>query len=165
MYIVCIDVGIKNLAFIVYNTLDKQVVHWEKVVVAENYEPCRNVDYMYSFVDKYDHYFKHAHKVVIEKQMRANMRIIEAILHTIFYPVCSLVNARVIKSHFNIGMRSYRLNKKAAVDKSMELLSEPYCRISNCPDCLNKLGSQSKKDDLADCLLILVHYLDCNPQI
>ena len=62
MYVITIDVGIKNLAFVVYNVQTKHVDLWQNVAICgdDKYMPHSNVDYMFSLVAKYQDYFDHA---------------------------------------------------------------------------------------------------------
>lgn len=160
MYIIAIDVGIKNLAFIVYEIKTKKVVCWERVAVAgdDQYMPQNNVDYMYELVAKYQRYFDMAMKVIIEKQMRANMRIIEAILHTMFFPICDVISAKHVKLHFDLSTKNYRLNKKVAVEFIQNYLEDPDL-VSNKEECQLQFAESTKKDDLADAMLLLLYYL------
>jgi hypothetical protein len=56
------------------------VCHWasEALVDGGRYTPLRNVEYVVAFVQKHRQYFEHAKCVLVERQMRVNMRIIEA---------------------------------------------------------------------------------------
>ena len=159
MYLIAIDVGIKNLAFVVYNYKTKEVDLWENTTICgdDKYMPYNNVEYMFDWVCKYQHYFDHAIKVINERQMRANMRIIESILHTMFYPICTVISARDVKVHFDLSTRNYRLNKKAAVDFITEQL--PGDIVKNHEHCKSWLGTQTKKDDLADAMLLLLYFV------
>ena len=160
MYIICIDVGIKNLAFIGYNVKTREIDCWDNVTICgdDKYMPYNNVDYMYTFVAKYDNYFNHAIKVIIERQMRANMRIIESILHTMFFPICTIISAKEVKMHYDLSTRNYRQNKKVAVEYVTTQLETHDC-ISNHKQCLELIGQHNKKDDLADAMLLLLFYL------
>jgi hypothetical protein len=162
MYLIAVDVGIKNLGFIVYCLKSRKVVCWERLTVSgdDKYMPQNNVAYMHALVAHYSVYFESAVKVVVEKQMRANMRIIEAILHTMFYSICDIVNAKFIKAHFNLSTPSYRQNKKAAVEFVSNFLKEPQTQVWNAEECLGKFTQSTKKDDLADAMLLLLYYLD-----
>jgi len=161
MYIIAIDVGIKNLAFICYNVKTREIDCWDNVTICgdDKYMPYNNVDYMYTFVAKYDNYFNHAIKVIIERQMRANMRIIESILHTMFFPICTIISAKEVKMHYDLSTRNYRQNKKAAVEYIAAQLETQEACISNHTYCLERLSTHTKKDDMADAMLLLLFYL------
>ena len=93
-YVIAIDVGIKNLGICVFDFQQARVVEWQNVTLVPSgrYIPSYNVQYVRDFVRKYEKYFDNAFQVVIERQIRANMRIIEAILQTLFYDKCIVIH-------------------------------------------------------------------------
>ena len=163
VYLIAIDVGIQNLAFIVYCMKTKCVVCWQRVAIAgdDKYMPQNNVEYIYSLVQQHKEYFDNAIKIVVERQMRANMRIIEAILHAMFYPVCEVMSAKFVKQHFDLSTKNYRQNKKVAVDWVQAYLDSAYqADVRNLPECREIFSASNKKDDLADALLMLLYFLN-----
>ena len=80
-YLIAIDVGIKNLSFCVYDFTNSQCICWENVCLVPNgrYIPQHNVAYVRAFVEKYQHYFSNAFAVIIERQMRCNIIILDVI--------------------------------------------------------------------------------------
>ena len=83
-YVIAIDVGIKNMGICVFDFCTGKVVAWDNVTLVPNgrYLPAHNVQYVRSFVEKYSGYFNEAFQVIVERQMRCNMRIIEAVLQS-----------------------------------------------------------------------------------
>ena len=158
--VVAIDVGIKNLAICAYDFVTSQVVHWDNVSLVPNgrYLPCQNVQYVRDFVTKHREYFDEASHVLVERQMRCNMRIVEAVIQSMFYDVCTVINARCIKAHYGLGTKNYRMNKQRAVQWAMDF-------VTANPGAFH-LGvtlpflQQRKQDDLADSLLLVCYYLD-----
>ena len=153
LLIVAIDVGIKNLGYCAIRSepskLVYEVIEWANEQLTEgSYQPMKNVDYIQSFVQRHAHLLEEAQLIVIERQMRVNMRIIEAVLHALHYDRCIVVPARTIKAHYGLCMRNYRLNKLAAVDHVHKLLE------STRSDWLPFFVSARKKDDLADAFLM-----------
>lgn len=162
--VVAIDVGIKNLAICAYDFLSNTIVHWDNVTLVANgrYIPALNVQYVRDFVSKYQHLFTAASVVIVERQMRCNMRIIEAILQTMFFDRCVVINARCVKLHYGIGTRNYKANKAKAVEWAKSF-------VGNNPHSFATIDGQSvamrfqngsKQDDLADALLMVMYYLD-----
>ena len=159
--VVAIDVGIKNLAICVYDFLTNTVVHWENVSLVPNgrYVPALNVQYVRDFVQRNSEIFAKAAVVVVERQMRCNMRIIEAVLQTMFFEKCVVVNARCVKLHYGLGTRNYRANKAKAVEWVHEYIDNnpSVFATTSIADRFKKGG---KQDDLADALIMVMYYLD-----
>ena len=159
-YIIAIDVGIKNLGLCVFDFVTSKVVHWDCVTLVPNgrYLPMNNVEYVRNFVNRYEHYFSSAHKVLIERQIRCNMRIVEAILQTIFYERCLVISARSVKVHYDLSTKNYRANKQKAVAWANSFL-KANPQAFDTSTTVN-WSSRSKQDDLADSLLLVMYYLD-----
>tara|TARA_R100000951_G_scaffold115508_1_gene123805 strand:+ start:714 stop:1247 length:534 start_codon:yes stop_codon:yes gene_type:complete len=159
-FIVAIDVGIKNLGLCVFDFCTNKIVHWDCVTLVPNgrYVPANNVEYVRNFVHRYDHYFSCAQKVLVERQIRCNMRIVEAILQTLFYDRCIVISARSVKVHYDLSTKNYRANKQKAVVWATEFLqSNP--QAFEAIACGN-WHEKRKQDDLADSLLLVMYYLD-----
>ena len=90
-FVIAIDVGIKNLGLCVFDFCSSKIVHWDCVSLVPNgrYIPMHNVDYVRNFVQRYEHFFHNADKIIIERQIRCNMRIVEAILRQDYYHLCA----------------------------------------------------------------------------
>lgn len=159
-YIISVDVGIKNLGICVYDLVQHQICFWDTVALTPDgrYFPYNNVSYVHKFVDRYYEYFTQADRVLIERQMRCNMRIIEAVLHSLFYAKCLVISARDVKQHFNICMRNYKLNKQKAVEWALAFVERSPDAFA--PDVLAVWQSRKKRDDLADSLLLLMYYVN-----
>ena len=159
--VIAIDVGIKNLAVCAYDFLQNQIVYWDNVslVSTGRYVPALNVQYVRDFVWKHQHLFNNCAALVIERQMRCNMRIIEAVLHCMYFDRCHVINARCVKMHYGLSTRNYRANKQKAVEwvnKFVENNSKVFVRA----DLIERYMSGGKQDDLADSLLLVMFYLD-----
>ncbi|MAH41473.1 MAG: hypothetical protein CMO41_04420 [Verrucomicrobiales bacterium] len=158
--VVAIDVGIKNLAICAFDFITNKVVHWDNVTIVPNgrYIPAQNVQYVRDFVQRHDTLFSQATAVVVERQMRCNMRIIEALLQCMFYDRCYVINARCVKMHYNLSTRNYRSNKAKAVEWAGRFIAaNPDTFADNVTHLFTKGG---KQDDLADALLLVMYYLD-----
>jgi hypothetical protein len=158
--VIAIDVGVKNLAICAWDFVQSKVVHWDNVslVPMGRYIPAQNVHYVREFVRKHEHLFAQASTVLVERQMRCNMRIIEAVLQTLFYDRCIVIAPRSVKVHYGIGHRDYRRNKAAAVQWVQEFSSQNGGAFT--PETLATFVRGKKQDDLADALLLILYYLD-----
>ena len=159
-YVIAIDVGIKNLGLCVFDFATTKFVFWDNVSLVPNgrYLPADNVQYVRNFVARYESFFNEAAVVLVERQMRCNMRIVEAVIQTLFFDKCVIINARSVKAHYNLGTKNYRLNKQRAVEWA-DLF------VANNPGAFAEGVTQPfavkhKKDDLADSLLLITYYLD-----
>lgn len=159
--VVGIDVGIKNLAFCALSAGDDgrfEIKEWANEHLTEgNYLPLKNVEYIRAFVQRHAALLAEADLVVVERQMRVNMRIIEAVLHALFFAKCVVVQARTVKAYYGLCMRNYRLNKQAAVEHVTKLLQQADSSWLPCFEVMRK------KDDLADAFL-MAHYFSSNGQ-
>lgn len=155
MLVIAIDVGIKNLAYCAVQSCEGcpvQIVAWQNVpLTTGTYQPCENVAYVRAFAEKHSVLFALADRVVIERQMRVNMRIIEALLQHTYFDKCTVVNARTVKGAFGLCKRNYRLNKQAAVEMVEGLMrdGDPWQRF---------YALARKKDDLADAYLMALFF-------
>ena len=160
-YLIAIDVGIKNLGLCVFDFTTAKFVYWDNVSLVQNgrYLPCNNVQYVRDFVERYKNYFEEASHVVVERQMRCNMRIVEAVVQSMFFEICVVVNARCVKAHYNLGMKNYRMNKQRAVQ-----WADAFVKANDdkafAPGVANIFKTVKKQDDLADSLLLVTYFLD-----
>ena len=159
-FIIAIDVGIKNLGLCIFDFCTSKIIHWDCVTLVPNgrYVPSNNVEYVRNFIQRYNHYFSCAVKVLVERQIRCNMRIVEAVLQTMFYERCIVISARSVKIHYDLSTKNYRANKQKAVEWATNFL-----KVN--PHAFEKIASSNwherrKHDDLADSLLLVMYYLD-----
>lgn len=159
-FIVAIDVGIKNLGLCVFDFCTGKIVHWDCVTLVPSgrYIPANNVEYVRNFVHRYNHYFSCAQMVLVERQIRCNMRIVEAILQTMFHDKCTIISARSVKMHYDLSTKNYRANKQKAVQWAGDFLrANPHAFEV---EASGNWHVQRKQDDLADSLLLVMYYLD-----
>lgn len=157
MLVVALDVGIRNLGMCVYD-YDKQVItFWQNVPLIKNnsfFRPGHTVRYVKEFVERYKTMFENAAIVLVEQQMRLNMRIIEAILQTLFYEKCVVLSPRIVKMHYDLCKLNYRENKKAAIEWAHQYVAEYPHMLADSVSFSGK-----KLDDLADSLLMIDYFL------
>lgn len=159
-YVIAIDVGIKNLGLCVFDFATAKFVFWDNVSLVPHgrYLPAENVQYVRNFLERYDSFFEDAVAVLVERQMRCNMRIIEAVLQALFFEKCIIINARSVKAHYNLGTKNYRMNKQRAVQWADMFVLNNSCAFA--PNVTEAFAHKQKKDDLADSLLLIAYYLD-----
>lgn len=159
-YVIAIDVGIKNLGLCVYDFVTNRIVHWDNVSLVANgrYIPMNNVRYVYDFINRHSALFLNCHTLVIERQMRANMRIIEAVFETLYFGKCKVISPRCVKMHYNLSARNYRANKQKAVEWALEYC---LCNPQVVGEFVNRFKQEkTKQDDMADALLLVMYFLD-----
>lgn len=159
-YIIAIDVGIKNLGLCVFDFLTSKICHWDCVSLVPNgrYIPSNNVEYIRNFVQRYEHFFSNAFKVIIERQIRCNMRIVEAVLQCMYYDNCLIISARSVKMHYGLSTKNYRSNKQKAVVWATQFVSANRHALDAC--AISNFEAKNKQDDLADSLLLVMYFLD-----
>ena len=159
-YLIALDVGIKNLGMCVFDFTCAKIVFWDNLRLSTDsvYKPKNNVLYVKEFVLKYKRYFDNAFQIVIERQIRTNMRIIEAVFQTLYYDIVKVISARSVKVHFNLSMKNYRANKAKAVEfaKSFATSNANAFEV----DLREVPFRKGKMDDIADSLLLCLYYLD-----
>ena len=160
-YIIAVDVDIQNLGLYIFDFRSAKVVEWENVslVASGRYVPSNNVKYIRDFVRKYERYFADVFQVVIERQMRCNMRIVESVLHALYYETCIIVSARSVKLHYDLSTKNYRMNKQKAVEWAQQFVARNPQAFENGLVQRSFTGAK-KQDDLADSLLLVMYYLD-----
>lgn len=159
-YVIAIDVGIKNLGLCVFDFITAKFVFWDNVTLVPNgrYIPANNVQYVHQFVQRYQSFFDEASCVLVERQMRCNMRIIESVIQSLFFDKCVIISPRSVKTHYAIGTKNYRLNKQRAIEWADAFITSNHHAFT--PGVTSAFSLKNKKDDLADSLLLVTYYLD-----
>jgi len=99
-----------------------------------------------------------AFQVIIERQIRGNMRIIEALIHAMCYEHCLVISARSVKLHYDLSTKNYRGNKQKAVVFANAFASKNPSAFDG--EQLRRYTASKKQDDLADSLIMVLYYLD-----
>tara|TARA_B110000046_G_scaffold183095_1_gene218451 strand:- start:2399 stop:2944 length:546 start_codon:yes stop_codon:yes gene_type:complete len=159
-YVVSIDVGIKNLGICVFDFSSSKFVCWKNcsLVTSGRYIPSNNVNYIRSFINEHSQYLDNSVAVLIERQMRCNMRIIESVLHALYFDNCIIIQPRAVKMHYDLGTKNYRHNKDKAVSWVKQFLH--FNRSAFTENTIQAFEGAPKKDDLADALIMVLYYLD-----
>lgn len=160
-YVISIDVGIKNLGLCVFDFRCAKIVEWCNVslVPSGRYTPANNVQYVRDFVAKYQAYFADAFQIIIERQIRCNMRIVEAVIQSMFFDHCIIISARSVKAHYDLSTKNYRANKQKAVQWAKLFITQNP-NTFKAGLATDRFNGSKKQDDLADSLLLVMYYLD-----
>jgi Holliday junction resolvasome RuvABC endonuclease subunit len=155
-----IDVAIKNLGFSVVDSCTKKIVYIEKASILNTssgtliYKEDMIVDIVNQFIKDRIQIFSNLEMLVIEKQMTSKMKLIAMAFHGLLYSKIRFIvhlAPILIKKYFNISMKNYNMNKKAAVNKMVELASD---------DVLSKVSKYKKKDDVSDAFLQCLYAME-----
>ena len=69
--------------------------------------------------------------------------------------------AQIVKMHFQLNTGNYKSNKRAAVDYiARQFMDADISMLRNCTEMFLVWTRESKQDDLADSLLMIIYYLD-----
>ena len=161
-FVIAIDVGVKNLGFSVYDLRTCRLVQWKNVPICGTgaYQASKNVEYVHRFIDENAIFFADLHTLLVERQIRVNMKVIEAVFQSRFFDRTRVLAAQCIKMHFGLSCQNYRANKKKAiefVDTNFDGLLTKYA--VNMSEWVDLWNESVKKDDLADSLLMILYYL------
>ena len=159
-YAIAIDVGVKNMGLCVFDFSTSTICCWlnENLVPNGRYQPCKNVRCVETLIDRFRHFFDDAAYVVVERQLRCNMRIIEALLEQRFMDKCTIISPRSVKAHYRLSMRNYTQNKAAAVEFALQFVDRNPNAFD--PGVVETFKASKKRDDLADALILLADFLD-----
>jgi hypothetical protein len=158
-----IDVGIKNLAYIVY---DKTIIDWGIIELCEtNANKANMIDLGKKICILFDEKFNnHIDEVIIENQIGPSairMKNIQGMITMYFIQKGSEV------VYWNSGNKLRFIQKKKTTYKERKkigiLITESIIR-EFYPDHIY-FSKHKKKDDLADCFLQLVDYLVKNGEL
>lgn len=164
MIYVSIDVGIKNLAYIIYETTNSVILKWDVIELCKG--KSNNVNLIdlgkimcNSFHDIFTPY--NVECVIIENQIGQNairMKTLQGMITMYFIQQgCNDIyhwNACHKLKDYDIPKKTtYSQRKKLSIHITNQILEKEY------EDWLNHFLSHKKKDDLADCFLQLKNAL------
>jgi hypothetical protein len=158
-----IDVGIKNLAFIIFDEKNN-IIEWNVVELCDKTTNSKKISLvdigkkLYESLEMIKHYS--IKTVLIENQIGPNairMKSIQGMI-TLYYVSKNIYdiqywNASNKLKKYLKGKTSYKERKTASVKITKLLLEEHY------PNYVDFFSKHKKKDDLADCFLQLLDYL------
>lgn len=167
MIYLSIDVGIRNLAYIIYNSTEHKILDWNIIELCnkeENSTKMNMIDIGKILYNKFLETFIH-HKldiIIIENQIGKNairMKTIQGMITMYFinqgYTEIYYWNAcNKLKSYGLPSKTTYSERKKYSINITKEQITEKY------PEHLEFYMKHKKKDDLADCFLQLIDALN-----
>jgi hypothetical protein len=166
MKILAIDCGVKNLAFCLYNTETEQIEKWIVEDISDPKLPTGGYipDICIDYLEKHKELLE-CDCVIIEKQppRNAKMRVMEAVLYSYFKLSGNKVETYSAKHKLSgilgiSGKNAYNARKKMAITKIKEYLGGSQ-EGSEKDKWFRYFCEYKKKDDLADCYLMIVAYI------
>jgi Holliday junction resolvasome RuvABC endonuclease subunit len=155
MIILGIDPGLRNLGWAKYDTDTNSFVKFGKYDLTENVNKQQKTKYtllVKNFIDKRPDIFENIDIITIEMQMAAKFKVISTAFQCFFWGKSHLISPRSVRCHFKISTGNYKKNKKASIDII------PKLPINKTNITLFNSYPASKKDDVADAILIALYY-------
>ena len=156
MIVVAIDPGIKNLGWSVYDTQKNAFISFGRYNLLKDQDKKMHTKYVHlvaSFVNASKDVFDMADAVVVEMQMVAKFKVIQAAFMAFFWGKSHEISMRSVRCHFNISTGKYSENKKASIMKVPEILP-----VGRNRDWFARF-EHSKKDDVADAILLAMYWV------
>jgi hypothetical protein len=159
---ISIDVGIKNLAYIIYD--GKNIIDWNVVELCDKKTNAGKVNMVEIGINLHkalETLPSNIETIIIENQIGQNAIRMKSIQGMISFYFISKGKTNIIYwnpinklKKYNKMKRTYTQRKKDSVIITKLLISEHF------RDREQYFNSNKKKDDLADCFLQLIDYLD-----
>lgn len=170
--LVSFDVGIKNLSFVILD--GSKIIDWQ-ILNVETKKGQTQAETLVYALDDYLKIFNKCEEVIIEKQPSRNnkMRIIEGLINAYFvikgkcdkksgikkvfsYSAKHKLNEYIKKIPGFNGKSGYTARKKLSVEITRKFIENSEQKKK----FIEQFQASKKKDDLADCLLQGLKYLD-----
>ena len=145
MYILSVDIGIRNFAFTMYSTVEEKFILFRLLDLGKVKDYVAKMREL-SGTDP----FQSADVILVERQMRSCMKTMAVSLRAFNYEKTVMVAPQSIKRHFKTAMKKHHKNKKAGV-----VVARKYLDAQK----LEQFEKMKKKDDIADCVLQTVWYI------
>jgi len=155
MIILGIDPGLKNLGWAKFDTNTNSFVKFGKYDLTENVNKQQKTKYtllVRNFIEKRPDIFENIDQICIEMQMAAKFKVIATAFQCFFWGKSCLISPRSVRCHFKISTGNYKKNKRASIDII------PNLPINKTNITLFNSYPASKKDDVADAILIALYY-------
>lgn len=145
MFILSVDIGIRNFATTMYCTVDS------KFTMFKVFDLRGVKDYVAKMRElSSSGPFTMADIVLIERQMRSCMKTMAVSLRAFNYEKTIMVAPQSIKRYFKTSMKNHTKNKKAGIETAVKYLKG---------DTLHTFQKLKKKDDIADCILQTIWFI------
>lgn len=155
MIIVAIDPGLRNLGWSVYDTTRESFISFGRYDLLKDQPKNKHTKYpdlVHDFIRASKDVFDTADAVTIEIQMVAKFKVIQTAFQCFFWDKAHLISPRSVRCHFDISTGNYAKNKKASVNKILEL------DIPSKNKVWFERFEKTKRDDVADAILIALYY-------
>ena len=160
---ISIDVGIKNLAYIIFD--DNKIIEWNVIELCDKKVNAGKVNMIEIGIGLYNalnNIRQDIDTIIIENQIGQNAIRMKSIQGMITFYYISKGNSNIIywnpinklKRYNQKTKKTYTQRKKDSVSITKLLIQEHYGYFETY------FNSHKKKDDLADCFLQLIDYLD-----
>lgn len=146
MIILSVDIGLVNFGMTEYCTVKKKFLRFHLVKIKSTKDYVKEMKRMSESEP-----FVSADIVLIENQMRSCMKAMAISLRCFNFDKTVCVAPQSIKRYFKTSKRSHLKNKKAAIEEAVKHVR---------PEFLSKFKTLKKKDDIADCILQTVWYVN-----
>jgi hypothetical protein len=145
MHVVAVDIGIRNFAYTLYCTERKEFLLFRIIDLG------KVKDYVVKMEElSVSEPFCSCDVLLVENQMRSAMRTMATALRCFNMEKAVCVAPQSVKRHFKSSMRSHYKNKKTAKVIARQFLSA---------ERRTQYDGLSKKDDIADCVLMTIWHL------
>lgn len=164
MIYLSIDVGIKNLAYIIYDNTKNEIIEWCIIELCnDNSNKINMIDLGKNLNSQFIHYLDKHHfdKIIIENQIGQNairMKTLQGMITMYFiqknYDNIYHWNASHKLKHYDIPKKTtYNERKKLSIQITRDILEKKHS------NWVNYFNQHKKKDDLSDCFLQLLDVL------
>jgi hypothetical protein len=150
MKILSIDIGLKNFGMTVYCTEAHRFMSFHLIKLGKVKDFVKEMHKLSTAEP-----FTSADIILVENQMRQCMRTMATALRCFNYEKTIPVAPQSIKRFFKTSMKAHHKNKKAAIEEARKHLGPLMCA---------QYDKYKKKDDIADCVLQTVWFLNCRPE-
>lgn len=160
---ISIDVGIKNLAYIIYD--GKNIVEWNVVELCDKKVNAGKVNMidigigLHTALEKID---QNINTIIIENQIGQNAIRMKSIQGMITYHFINKGKSDIIYWNPINKLKKYNGKEKKTYTqrKKDSIIITKYLLLEHFSDSIEYFNSHKKKDDLADCFLQLIDYLE-----
>lgn len=161
--VVGLDPGLRHLGWSVFDTEKGEFLSFGCYDMMQDQPKTMKTKYeelVHSFCQHSAEVLAQADVICIERQMVAKFKIIATALLCFNWGKAVLVAPRSMRCHFDISTGQYRTNKKASIDII------PKLKISQKNKDWFRLLPTSKKDDIADAMLLALYWVEAklNPK-
>lgn len=155
--IVGLDPGLRNMGWSVFDTEKGEFASFGVYDMMKGQPKSMKTKYeelVYAFCQNSQEVLQTADVICIERQMVAKFKQIATALRCFNWETAVLVAPRSMRVHFGISTGAYRTNKKASIDII------PKLAISQRNKDWFRLLAKSKKDDIADAMLLALYWAE-----